>query len=550
MYMAPEQAMGQEIGPWTDLYSIGCMAYEFFAGPRAVRRRGADGDPARHINEQPPPLASLRPTSTRRSRRGSRELLVKDVRAAPASANDAWTRFEEILLGTLGPRWRREARLQGVTGSSAEVGAAADAGAVQARAGGPAERLPVRQLRLEQPARAERPGPGDAAAPRRAARAARDRPDRRAGRAADARADRDRRAERTRSKPSTRRRRRDRPNETSRHRSGSTYRRTSRPPTTLRPSARNAEPEPEPVPPEPADTMLRGGRRTGARAAPRARKRRTGHRGRGHRGRRRRSPPRSPSRPPAPRAARPHRHPVRLAAGHDHVRRTGAHHDRERLEADRRAARHRGPRARRAGGAAPGGDPDRGAVLVGTADESANRADLLPPAFVESLGLRDDVTPERTEVMLGDDVPAYRYADLRPLGFGRFMTLYVAPTTAGVATIACVRPGRDRRGRLRRTLRRGRRDPRRSAGAQRFALGPDADYGAAVDAAFATLGGALSATGAVRSARTPGARPTPRPRSRTTTAAAADRWATSRRQPGRRASHARLVGAFGDASDA
>ena len=45
-YMAPEQAMAQDIGPWTDLYSVGCMAFEMFTGQRAVPRlRGADGDP-------------------------------------------------------------------------------------------------------------------------------------------------------------------------------------------------------------------------------------------------------------------------------------------------------------------------------------------------------------------------------------------------------------------------------------------------------------------------------------------------------------------------
>ena len=31
-YMAPEQAMGSNIGPWTDLYSAGVMAYELFVG--------------------------------------------------------------------------------------------------------------------------------------------------------------------------------------------------------------------------------------------------------------------------------------------------------------------------------------------------------------------------------------------------------------------------------------------------------------------------------------------------------------------------------------
>ena len=35
-YMAPEQAMGQDVGPWTDLYSVGVMAFELFVGQRAL----------------------------------------------------------------------------------------------------------------------------------------------------------------------------------------------------------------------------------------------------------------------------------------------------------------------------------------------------------------------------------------------------------------------------------------------------------------------------------------------------------------------------------
>jgi serine/threonine protein kinase len=37
-YMAPEQAMARDIGPWTDLYSVGCMAFEMFTGRKVVCR--------------------------------------------------------------------------------------------------------------------------------------------------------------------------------------------------------------------------------------------------------------------------------------------------------------------------------------------------------------------------------------------------------------------------------------------------------------------------------------------------------------------------------
>ena len=61
-YMAPEQAMAQDIGPWTDLYSVGCMAFELFTGN--VPFHDSDAPMAillRHVNEPIAPVKSIRP---------------------------------------------------------------------------------------------------------------------------------------------------------------------------------------------------------------------------------------------------------------------------------------------------------------------------------------------------------------------------------------------------------------------------------------------------------------------------------------------------------
>ena len=72
-YMAPEQAMAQDIGPWTDLYSVGCMAFEMFTGK--VPFHDSDAPMAillRHVNEPIPAVKSVDAVrSTRACRTGS-----------------------------------------------------------------------------------------------------------------------------------------------------------------------------------------------------------------------------------------------------------------------------------------------------------------------------------------------------------------------------------------------------------------------------------------------------------------------------------------------
>ena len=110
-YMAPEQAMARDIGSWTDLYSVGCIAYELFTGsPPFVDAEEPMAIMLRHVTEPLPPAAEVADVDPAISAWIER-LLAKKPEDRPRSATAAWEDLEEILIGELGPRWRRAAPL-------------------------------------------------------------------------------------------------------------------------------------------------------------------------------------------------------------------------------------------------------------------------------------------------------------------------------------------------------------------------------------------------------------------------------------------------------
>ena len=118
-YMAPEQAMGQGIGPWTDLYAVGVIAFELLAGRPPFETSGTPmAILLRHVNEPPLTLSSVKPAVDARLSEWIERLLEKEPEERQDSAATAWLALEEIVLDRLGPRWRRTARLT-VTGSGA-----------------------------------------------------------------------------------------------------------------------------------------------------------------------------------------------------------------------------------------------------------------------------------------------------------------------------------------------------------------------------------------------------------------------------------------------
>ena len=109
--MSPEQAMAKDIGSWTDLYSVGCISYELFTGsPPFVDAEEPMAIMLRHVTEPLPPAAEVADVDPAISAWIER-LVAKKPEDRPPSATAAWEELEEILIGELGPRWRREAPL-------------------------------------------------------------------------------------------------------------------------------------------------------------------------------------------------------------------------------------------------------------------------------------------------------------------------------------------------------------------------------------------------------------------------------------------------------
>ena len=451
-YMAPEQAMAQEIGPWTDLYSVGCMAFELYTG--RVPFHDSEAPMAillRHVNEPIPPVKSIDSSVDERVSDWVEGLLVKDPKQRTQSAADAWDEFEELVISLLGPRWRREARLPAGTDSldtpkpltpapfestSADGAVSEDAWGPAAETGfvtfGPRTPEPVEEERHEVLPRAEDgfetyvapppPRPPEAAPP---------------------------------------------------------------------PPPPEPEPEPEPAPEPtrapvaaPPPTVMPQALSEAYPAVAEPRERRS-------------------------------RFPLIVAgvvvvaavagfliagSGGDDSGGGGeaqtAETDAMRLEVPAgwtRAATLPAVPGLTLDGATGYTAPDGGGtVMFGTAADAGNST-LLPTGLLQAAG---GVPEERTPVALGPDkLQAYRYSDLQVEGLDQPVTVYAVPTTEGVATVACV-PGSASCEGVANTLELVSGEP--------LPVGPSGQYAQAVTDALGTLAGSVGeADAALRAAKTP-----------------------------------------------
>jgi serine/threonine-protein kinase len=87
-YMAPEQIRGQEIGPATDVYGLGCVLFECLSGdPPFADRQGMRVLWA-HLQDPPPDLAAKRSDLPPAIGQALARALDKDPAARPASASE------------------------------------------------------------------------------------------------------------------------------------------------------------------------------------------------------------------------------------------------------------------------------------------------------------------------------------------------------------------------------------------------------------------------------------------------------------------------------
>jgi eukaryotic-like serine/threonine-protein kinase len=86
-YLAPEQASGGQVSPATDVYSLGVVLWELFAGEVPFAGQNFVAVALRHVNEEPPSLRERRPDVSLRLDAAVERALAKDpARRFPSMA--------------------------------------------------------------------------------------------------------------------------------------------------------------------------------------------------------------------------------------------------------------------------------------------------------------------------------------------------------------------------------------------------------------------------------------------------------------------------------
>ncbi|MGE0555178.1 MAG: protein kinase [Gemmatimonadales bacterium] len=108
VYMAPEQAAGETVGPTADLYSLGCMLYEMLAGEPPFTAPNAMAIMAKHAMENVPSVKIVRPTVPDEIE----DAIFAAMAKVPADRPQSAAEFAEILGLPMGSTATRRAALR------------------------------------------------------------------------------------------------------------------------------------------------------------------------------------------------------------------------------------------------------------------------------------------------------------------------------------------------------------------------------------------------------------------------------------------------------
>ncbi len=108
VYMAPEQAMGEKVGPTADIYSLGCMLYEMLAGEPPFNGKTATAIMARHAMEAVPSIRIVRSAVPEEVEDAIFAAMAKD----PPDRPQTCAKFAEFFGAGLGTTATRRAQLR------------------------------------------------------------------------------------------------------------------------------------------------------------------------------------------------------------------------------------------------------------------------------------------------------------------------------------------------------------------------------------------------------------------------------------------------------
>ncbi len=108
VYMAPEQSMGEVVGPTSDLYSLGCMLYELLAGEPPFTAKTAHALMARHAMETVPSIRIVRNTVPEEVE----DTIFAAMAKVPADRPQTAAQFAELLGMPLGATATRRSSIR------------------------------------------------------------------------------------------------------------------------------------------------------------------------------------------------------------------------------------------------------------------------------------------------------------------------------------------------------------------------------------------------------------------------------------------------------